>query len=463
MIAPTEALDDVWRLGGGDRACLERVRLIGTEPVLPSIYRVGTAAAATTAASGLAAAELWHRRGGRRQEVRVDLRAAALAFRAEHYLRVDDGPPPRSWDELAGYYQTGDDRWIQLHTNFPHHKAGVLEVLGCEASRDAVRAALLEWDGPGIDAALGERGLCAALMRSSEEWSRHPHAAELATLPLFEIERIGDADPEPLPPAERPLGDVRVLDLTRVIAGPVCGRELASHGATVMRVSGPHLPSMAPLVIESGRGKLAAFVDLREESGRQRLRELASTADVFVQGYRPGAIAEHGFSAADLATLRPGIVYVSLSAYGRKGPWSARRGFDSLVQIATGIAHSGAAAAGVDRPRPLPCQALDHGSGFLCAFGAMMGLLKRCEEGGSWHVRVSLAQTGRWIENLGRIDGLGAADPPLEEVGDVLDTLDSPFGKITYVRSPVGLEETPPHWVRPPVALGSHPPEWPPR
>lgn len=462
MTTPAQALTELWQLAEGPEEVLDGVRLHGEEPVLPSIFRLGTAAAATTAASGLAASELWRVRSGRRQTVTVDMRAAAIAFRAERYLLIDDGPPPGGWDDLAGYYQTGDGRWIQLHTNFPHHRAGALEVLGCEPTRDAVAEALRGWEGVAIDDVLAERGLCAALMRSSEEWGRHPHAVELGTLPVFEIERIGDADPEPLPPADRPLAGVRVLDLTRVIAGPVCGRELASHGATVLRVSGPHLPSFPALVIESGRGKHSTFIDLREEHGRDRLRSLVREADVFVQGYRPGAIAGRGFSPEELARERPGIVCVSLSAYGRKGPWSGRRGFDSLVQVATGIAHAGAEAAGVDRPSPLPCQALDHGSGFLCAFGAMMGLVKRCEEGGSWHVRLSLAQTGRWIERLGHIDALGHPDPSAEDVADLLDTLESPFGRVTYVRSPVRLAETPPFWRRPPVRLGTHRPEWPP-
>jgi crotonobetainyl-CoA:carnitine CoA-transferase CaiB-like acyl-CoA transferase len=458
---PGGALEALWLLAGRDRDALDRAKIVGDDPVLPSIFRVGTAAAATAAASGLAAGELWRARNGRTQQVLVDTRAAAIAFRSERYLRVDGGPPPTSWDELAGYYPTGDGRWILLHTNFPHHRQGVLEYLSCEPTREAVAAALASRDGTVVDHELAERGLCAALMRSSAEWQQHEHAVELATLPVLEIERIGDAPPQPLPAGERALAGVQVLDLTRVIAGPVCGRELASHGATVLRIAGPHLPSFPGLVIESGRGKRSAFVDLRRSEGRERLRELARHADIFVQGYRPGAIARHGFSPADLARLRPGIVCVSLSAYGRRGPWSQRRGFDSLVQMATGIAQAGAEAKGVDRPTPLPCQALDHASGFLAAFGAMVALLRRVEEGGSWHVRLSLAQTGRWLESLGRIDALDHPDPGPDDVADLLDRMDSPFGTITHVRSPIALSLTPPRWELPPVPLGTHPPQWP--
>ncbi len=460
-VSPQQALAELWSLAAGSEEALERVTIEGADPVLPSVFRVGTAAAAVTAATGLAASELWRARTGRAQTVAVAMRAAAINFRCERYLRIDDGEPPGSWDPLAGYYRTGDGGWIQLHTNFPHHRQGVLDLLDCEPTREAVKAAVALRRGADLEERLAERGMCVGFLRSTEHWRRHPHGEALATLPLFEIDRLGDAEEEPLANGSRPLEGVRVLDLTRVIAGPVCGRELASHGATVLRVAGPRLPSFPSLVIESGRGKLSAFVDLEDEEGRARLRALVREADVFVQGYRPGALAARGFSPQDVARLRPGIVYVSLSAYGRRGPWSERRGFDSLVQTVSGIAQAGMEAAGVGRPRPLPCQALDHASGFLAAFGAMIGLGRRIAAGGSWHVRLSLAQTGRWIESLGRIDGLDCTDPGFSDVGDLLESRESPFGKITHVKSPVGLSETPPHWRLPPVPLGTHPPEWP--
>lgn len=463
MKTALEALAEVWVLADLEPDALERAAIRGDDPVLPSIFRVGVAAAATTAASGLAAAELWRLSRGREQAVTVDVRAAAISFRSERYLRVDDAEPPSSWDPLSGYYRTGDGGWIQLHTNFPHHRKGIVSFLECAPDRKAVEAAVLEWNGQELESALAERGMCTGYLRSEEEWQRHPHARELATLPLFEIERIGEADPEPVGVGERPLEGIRVLDLTRVIAGPVCGRELASHGAVVLRVGGEHLPCFPILAMDSGRGKLSTFIDLRTDGGRASLESLTREADVFVQGYRPGSIAAHGFSPEEVARLRPGITYVSLSAYGRCGPWAERRGFDSLVQTVSGIAHSGGRAAGIEGPKPLPCQALDHASGFLAAFGAMVGLLRCREQGGSWHVRLSLAQTGRWIESLGRIDALDYPDPTYEDIADRLESRPSPFGKITHVRSPIEMSETPPHWRLPPVPLGTHPPEWPPR
>jgi crotonobetainyl-CoA:carnitine CoA-transferase CaiB-like acyl-CoA transferase len=218
---------------------------------------------------------------------------------------------------------------------------------------------------------------------------------------------------------------------------------------------------MSTLVMDSGRGKLATFIDLREASCRETLAGLTREADIFVQGYRPGAIGGSGFSPEQAAALRPGLIYVSLCAYGHEGPWSNRRGFDSLVQNANGINHAEAEAAGSTQPKPLPCQAIDHTAGYLMAFGAMTALGRRAAVGGSWHVRVSLAQAGHWIRALGRIDGLACPDPGLGDVRDRLQEHDSGFGRLTTVRHAAVLSETPAHWARPSVPLGTHPPAWP--
>ena len=178
---------------------------------------------------------------------------------------------------------------------------------------------------------------------------------------------------------------------------------------------------MLPLVIDTGRGKLSASIDLREASGRETLAALVPDADIFVQGYRPGAIAAHGFSPQDVARLRPGIVYASLCAYGHAGPWADRRGFDSLVQTASGFNAAEAEAFGSRKPKELPTQELDHATGYLLAFAVMTALKRQAEEGGSWHVRVSLAQTGYWLRQLGRIDGMNCPDPKFDDVRDCLE------------------------------------------
>lgn len=456
-------LADLWQVVGGHARALDDVDLSGAEPALPSSFRVGAAAQASIAAATAAAAELWRLRTGHHQRVSVDMRHAAVEFRSERYLLVDGKSPSEPWDKIARVYRCGDGRWVRLHTNFPHHRDGVLKLLGCPYDRDAVAQALSGWKADAFEQAAADAGLVVAMMRSPAEWDAHPQGQALAELPLMRIEKIGEAPAGELPDdPEQPLSGVRVLDLTRIIAGPVCGRTLAAHGADVLNVSGPGLPSVEPLVIDTGRGKRAAHVDLRTPDGKETLQRLVRAADVFVQGYRPRAIAGHGFDPTALAALRPGIVCVTLSAYGEAGPWADRRGFDSLVQTASGINHAEAEAAGTTEPKPLPCQALDHASGYLLALGAMIALLRRAREGGSWHVRVSLAQTGRWITQLGRLDaGLAAPDPRLEDIRDLLEESDSGFGRLTAVRHAGRLSETPPRWDRPAVPLGTHPPVWP--
>ncbi len=456
-------LDRLWRDAGGDAAALSRVTLTGGDPVLATGFKLGTIAMASIGAAALAAAELWRARTGRAQRVTLDARTAAAAFRSERYLRVAGRPPAEAWAPVSGFYRGGDGRFIQLHCNFPHHRDGVLRVLGCDDRREAVEAAVERWSVAELEDALGAAGMCAAMVRTPGEWRRHPQARAVEALPLLEIVRIGEAPPEPLPAGDRPLAGVRALDLTRVIAGPVCGRTLAEHGADVLVVSAAHLPSIETLVIDTGRGKRAAHLDLRRDDDAERLRGLVRGGDVFCQAYRPGALEARGFSPEAVARLRPGIVYVTLSAYSHAGPWRGRRGFDSLVQSVSGIAHEGAQAAGSDHPRHLPAQALDHATGYLAAFGAMVALARRAREGGSHLVRVSLAQTARWVDGLGRVAGQAVADPTLADVEDLLETGDSPFGRLRYVVPAARLSETPARWALPAVPLGTHEPVWLPR
>jgi len=449
------------RTAGLADAALQDVSFTGSEPVLPSSFAVGTAAQATIAASALAAAELWRLRTGRRQRVNVDMRNAAIEFRSERYLRIDGKPYDEYHDDIAGLYRCGDGRWVRLHTNLPHHCSGLLALLKCPHDKTAVQRALDGWQGEALETAAAEAGLVVTACRSFAEWDEHPQGRAVAKLPLFTIERIGDAPPKPLAAAERPLSGVKVLDLTRIIAGPVCGRTLAAHGADVLLVTASHLPAMRPLVIDTGRGKLSASLDLREQGARDTLTGLVRDADIFVQGYRPGAIASRGFSPQEVAQLKPGIVYVSLCAYSHEGPWAERRGFDSLVQTASGLNDAEANAFGASEPRALPTQELDHASGYLLAFATMTALARRTEQGGSWHVRCSLAQTGYWFRQLGRIDGMTCPDPKFDTVRDCLDEIPSGFGRLTAVRHAATMSETPPHWERPSVPLGTHPPAWP--
>ena len=464
MQTPRDILADLWTLAGGDSAALDDVTLTGDEPQLPSSFRVGASAQVGLAAAGLAAAQIWKMRSGPSQNVAVDMRHAVIECRSERYLRVDGKPPGPTWDVIAGVYKTRDARFVRLHTNFAHHRDAVCKVLNCAPEREQVQAALMQWDAEAFETEAYAAGGVVAMMRSRDEWSASPHGKALAELPVLSIEKIGEAAPRPWPAGDRPLAGLRVLDLSRVIAGPVAGRTLAAHGADVLLISGPDLPAIPWLTIDTGRGKLTGFADLKSEQGRGVLRDLLADADIFSQGYRPRAIAGVGFSPDEAARINPGIVYVSLSAYGHAGPWAERRGFDSLVQTSTGFNHAEGRAMGIEGPKELPAQVLDHVSGYLMAFGAMMARARQAREGGSWHVRVSLAQTGRWLWNLGRLDdGPKAPDYDKETVEAFIEDLPSGFGPLRSVRHAARLEKTPAYWARPAMPLGSHPPQWPAR
>ncbi len=464
MQSPREILTAIWTAAAGEPSALESVTLTGDEPLLPSSFRVAAAAQAGIAAAGLAAAQIWQSRSRQSQQVTVDMAHAVVECRSERYLRVDGKPPGPTWDAIAGIYQTRDRRLVRLHTNFRHHRDAVCRVLNCEPEREAVAAALMRWDAEPFETAAYAGGAVVAMMRPHQEWSELPHAKALAELPVLSIEKIGEAAPKPWPAGERPLAGLRVLDLSRVIAGPVAGRTLAAHGADVMLISGPERPAIPWLTIDTGRGKLTSFVELGHEQGRAVLRDLLAQADIFSQGYRPGALAALGFSAEQAARISPGIVYVSLCAYGHVGPWAERRGFDSLVQTATGFNHAEGQAAGLDGPKELPAQMLDHATGYLMAFGAMMARERQSRQGGSWHVRVSLAQTGRWLWNLGRVaDGLATEDLPGDTVRRFVEEIPSGFGPLRAVTHAAMLSKTPAYWARPAMPLGSHLPHWPPR
>ncbi|MGI9328021.1 MAG: CoA transferase, partial [Pseudomonadales bacterium] len=319
-----------------------------------------------------------------------------------------DGTTPNAWEKYSGLYQTRDGH-VRIHANFSHHRDGVLDLLelprGNNAERKDVESALMQWNAQDFEDAAAAAGLVVAKARSFEEWDQHPHARQTTDLPLLSIKKIGDAEPRRLPSAnatDLPLTGLRVLDLTRILAGPTCGRALALYGAEVMLVNSPTLPNIEA-IIDTSRGKRSALLNLKTPSGKASLLDLARDAHVFVQGYRPTALAQLQLDPESLAEARPGIVYVSLSAYGSTGTWAERRGFDSLVQTATGMNHAEGHAAAKDIPKALPLSILDYASGFFMAYAAQVALHRQALEGGSWHVEVSLLQTANWLRSLGRM------------------------------------------------------------
>lgn len=458
------ALGEVWRDAGLPADATAQVALTGAEPALPTSFAVATALQASLGAAALAAARIGQARGGPSQVVSV---AARDVVREASGAFTLDGRAPDLWDPIAGLYPCGDGGHVRLHTNFAHHRDGVLRLLGLPEGPGTPRAqvaqALHGWQAPDFEQAAADAGLVVAALRSFAQWDAHAQAAAIAAQPLVALRRVGDAPApawKPLPPGAHPLQGLRVLDLTRILAGPVAGRTLAAYGADVMLVNSPRLPNIEAIA-ETSRGKLSVHVDLKTAAGRDTLRALVREADVFLQGYRPGALAALGFGPDELARLNPSLVCVSLSAYGDTGPWAGRRGFDSLVQTATGFNHAEAEAFGAAEPKALPLQALDYGAGFLLAFGAQAALLRRAVEGGAWQVSVTLARTGLWLRSLGRLTGFQDVQrPPLD---DVLETSASGFGTLRAVRHAAHFSHTPPVWLRPSMPPGSHAPVWPPR
>lgn len=459
-MSASDILHDLWRQAGLPADALPLARLTGADPVLPSSFAVGAAAQGSIAAAALAACELGHARGVPRQAVAVDMRHAALECTGWFSL---DGRVPELWDAFSGLYRTSDG-WVRIHANFAHHREGALRLLGLDpatAVRADAEAAMAGWRALDFEDAAAARGLVATALRRFDEWDATPQGQAIAAQPLFTIERIGDAAPLALPPLredQRPLAGLRVLDLTRILAGPVGGRALAAYGADVLLVNSPRLPNIEAIA-DTSRGKLSTHVDLRTDEGQAALRRLAGEAHVFVQGYRPGGLEALGFGPAQLAALRPGIVCVSLTAYGTQGPWAGRRGFDSLVQTAMGFNQAEGEAAGDGKPKPLPMQILDEATGYLIAFGAAAALHRQQREGGSWLVRVSLAQTGHWLRGLGRVPGgLATARP---DIAPYVETEPSGFGELAGLRHSALLARTPAAWPRPSMPPGSHPAEWP--
>ena len=452
------AVADLCRLAGLSKAGLEHLDLSDASGFLPSSFAVGLAAQASTAAAAAAANEIYALRTGAYQDVRV-ARAAAERECTGYFQK--DGSTPNAWAPFSGLYETADGH-VRIHANFDHHRDGALQLLGLDAGQHDkadVAAALAGWSAQDFEDAAAEAGLVVSRARSFDEWVRHPHALASAEEPPLRLTRIGEALPEPMQPTgrnSRPLEGLRALELTRILAGPVCGRTLAAYGADVMLVNAPHLPNIDNL-LDTSRGKRSALLDLRKLEGSNTLRQLVAEADVFIEGYRPGGLAALGFAPENLAALRPGIVSASLSAYGIRGPWSARRGFDSLVQTATGFNHAEAQAFGSASPQALPVQILDYASGFLMALGVQAALLRRAREGGSWHVSVSLLSTANWLRRLGR-----TAQTPDRKAGLKDGLREYPCEEAVLLGMPHGAEfsETPARWERSSALPGRDEPVW---
>jgi crotonobetainyl-CoA:carnitine CoA-transferase CaiB-like acyl-CoA transferase len=446
------ALSTIWSALGGDDGATEAVRFTGSGD-WPSAFPVSDLACASIAAAALAVAELVAaRRGAHLPRVTIDRRLTSLWFGMTIAPQGWELPP--TWDAIAGDYPTSDG-WIRLHTNAPHHRAAALEALGVPGEREPVAAAVAGWEKAALQEAVVAAGGCAAAMHDAAEWAAHPQGAAVAAEPLIWQGESGTARPLPDGPDTRPLAGLRILDLTRIFAGPVATRFLAGFGATVLRIDPPgwEEPTLAPEVTP---GKRCARLDLKSAAGAERLRHLIAEADILVHGYRPGALDGLGLGAEARRALNPGLIDVSLCAYGWTGPWAGRRGFDSLVQMSSGIAATGAAWAGDAKPKPLPVQALDHATGYLMAAATIRGLTRRALAGKGSAWRTSLARTARLLADLPAETPTGDLPPPADAD---YSTASEPtgWGPARRLRPPAALEACTMRWDSPATPLGAAP------
>ena len=457
-MTPEDAFASLTRAAG--LAPLKMPRFAGADPVIPTPFRAATAAAAALGFAASTAHEIWRLRGGEAQSIDIDLphAAASLVSFAIQRLNGEAVPRPGANNPTIGLYRGADGRWIHLHGGFPHLAVRTLDLLNAYSDAESIADAVGKWNVFALEDALAHLGQCAAVVREEKEWRESPQGKALANVAPIMLTRIGDAPPLRLEEGEEPLDGIRVLDLTRVLAGPTCGRTLASHGADVLSVRAERLDTIDAFALDTGHGKRLAFLDLVKPADAETLRKLARGAHVFVDSYRPGALARLGFTPAALAHAAPGIVHVGVSAYGAHGPWGTRRGWEQLAQSATGIAaEQGAFASPRERtPALIPAAACDYVTGYLAAAGAGAALLRRIREGGSWQVEVSLAATAQWLQSLGRVETASVPDSWLAHTGldGHMKSCETTRGRLDFLEPAVRMSKTQPRWLRPPPEPG---------
>ncbi|KAF4536428.1 CoA-transferase family III [Lasiodiplodia theobromae] len=513
---PHDVIADIWASLGLPAAALSAVDLPGSEhagPVLPSSYRIGCLAQSSIALSALSAALVHSVRNASVEKEKEKAAAASLPritvpqrhataefLSVQHCSIINTAAPandspqprPRPPSPILDIHPTAEEGGrIRIHTAFPHHRDGALQLLGLDpASRTSLTRADIDaqtrqWRSRDLEAAGLAAGCAMYALRSYDEWDVGEEAQASAVLDVpVRVRRIGGGGggaaagagagrPRPGVTAagrRRLLSGLRILELTRVIAGPVAGRTLAAHGADVLWVTAPHLPALPVVDRDVARGKRTAQLDLRLESDREQLRKLIASCDVFLQGYRPGSLAARGWEEEDLVRMNPGIVVANMSAFGPEEPWRGRRGFDSLVQTCSGMNVSeaehfnGEEKEGEKGARVLPCQALDHASGYFLAMGICAALYKgEVEGGGAFCVDVSLAGTMKYLRSLGQYEGRSGFDCAgftAEEVEGYLEVRESGLGVLKAVRHSASVEGFEPGWDRMPQPLGSDEAEW---
>jgi crotonobetainyl-CoA:carnitine CoA-transferase CaiB-like acyl-CoA transferase len=468
--AANAALDGLLTVLGLDRRDTGgKITFTGDDPIVASRHRPGAASAAALAAQAVGIAAIWRMRGGDGQDIVVDLHRAAvpglrtssLFWQSGH--RLEYGRSPK---EAPNFFLTKDGRrmFVLRTAAYPANLLGLLDLLECANDTTALTSAIAQWNSVDLEEALAERKLIGAIARTREEWLATPQGSWLGALPPVHVEKIGEGEAEGFGPGQRPLSGVRVLDVAHVLAGPISARVLAEQGADVLHGSAPLAPDDFRVVLDTGHGKRSAFVDLNRPGEIDRVRALLVEGDVFIQSFRPGSLARRGLGPHDLAKLRPGIVYVSVSAYGDGGPWKARGGFDPVGQAVSGLA---IAEGSADVPVLAATFTLnDYLAAYLAAAGATAALVRRAREGGSYHVQVSLTRCSMWLQELGRLPtqlwpDRAEGKPLIPEPRDAdFMTTASVFGELRHARPVVEFSQTRARWDRGPAPPGSSPLQW---
>ncbi|KAL4894305.1 CoA-transferase family III domain-containing protein [Aspergillus ambiguus] len=468
-----ESVGYLWTTLGLPAESLEKLRLPGHGLGLPSSFKIAHLAQASIGLSALLAAQIYaHRTNSIVPMVTVPLRHAAIEFKSERLYTLAEKAAPSPWGPIGGLHKASDG-YVRVHDSFPNHRDGALALLGCEpnATRAELGSKIGKWRSVDLEAVAFDSGLVISALRSYSQWDVLPQAQKIADFPIT-LRKLCDG-PIGLPSTmqsrpDKALRGLRVLELSRVIAAPLSGRTLSAHGADVLWVTSPNLPDLPTMDRDFGRGKRTIQLDLNTPADQNSLSQLLEEAHVFVQGFRPGGIAHRGFSPDALSRRfqHRNIICANMSAYGSDGPWSNKRGFDSLIQTCSGMNVSEAEHFGAGEvARPTPCQALDHGAGYFLAAGITAALYKQATEGGSWQVDVSLAGVMKYLRSLGQFEGKSGFQTQdyactNDVPGEYLETRETGFGRMTAIRHSASIEGVEVGWDIMPKPLGSDEKKW---
>lgn len=437
------ALDELVDAMGISRFRHGNASLTGSDPVIHSPHKLGEASACAQLAIGLAASAVWASRTGVTTDVSIGIIDALHFLHPTHYVQQQGRSINVGAEHVAtnNLYACRDGRYVMLEAGPPYPKLldGYLNFFNCGNNREALSEAVSRWDAEALETALSKAGLPACRAFTRDEWLAHPQGKTLAQTPVVEIEKIADGSAVPFSVgrATSPLAGIRVLDFTHVLAGPRSARTLAEHGADVLHVSAPAYPDTFAQHLGVDVGKRCTYLDLRDAPDLQRMHRLAAESDVFTSTYRHSVNERFALLPHQLAATHPrGIVCMTANAYGHEGPWATRPGFDQNGQVASGFA---AAEGSPGEPRFSPVFYLaDLITGYLAAAGIMTALLRRATEGGSYHVKLSLARSAMWVQELGLLEPNDQIGLPRSDIYPAdLVRYPSVYGEIAWLRQPL--------------------------